>query len=150
MHGIGSIFDAYRAGALRRDDAVMIVHAPAELACRPLSLALVEAEAALDRIALPAAERRMLQRIARTLSFRERSWARILDLYRQRTGKAPSLSEATLAAMPSPKRADALRLVARLGGALPPVPSGPRPPLTCYYRALLEHNQPRPSPPLPE
>ena len=31
MAGIGGIFHAYRSGAMVRDDAVMLVHAPAEL-----------------------------------------------------------------------------------------------------------------------
>lgn len=135
MQGVGAIFTAYAAGAIRRDDAVMLDHAPPELGHRPLTLALVDAEAALLQVAMPESERRMLQRIARTLSFRERTWALCLRLYAERTGRSPSVDAATLAAVPSLKQRDALALIAALTGAVGPPP--PRPPLTGYYLRLL-------------
>src|SRR5437899_7154782 len=42
MEGVGSIFEAYRDGALEDDDEVAVVHATAEFAFRPASEAMVD------------------------------------------------------------------------------------------------------------
>jgi len=148
--GIGAIFEAYRDGVANRDDAVMVSHAPADLGYRALTLALVDMEAALQRMDLPFDERRTLQRIARRLDFRERSWARCLDLYRDRTGKPASVNADQLAAAGSLKQEDALRLVAALRAGLPRPAAIARPPLTCFYRVMLERRgQALPAAPAP-
>jgi hypothetical protein len=136
--GIGTIFEAYRDGIANRDDAVMVSHAPAELGHRPLTVALVDMEAALQAADLPFEERRALQRIARRLDFRERTWERCLDLYRARIGRAASMDADQLAALGSLKQRDALRLVAALRVGLSRPAPFPRPPLTSFYRIILE------------
>ncbi len=143
VRGVGRIFAAYRDAAVMRDDAVMQVHAPAELGYRPMSLALVDAEQALATADIPPAERRMLLRIARTCSFRTRSWATILASYRSRTGRAASIEPEALDAVPSLKRADALHLVDMLLGPVPASTPRLRPPLTSYHANLLARIAPR-------
>lgn len=140
--GIGTIFEAYRDGIANRDDAVLVSHAPAALGYRPLTVALVDMEAALQAADLPFEERRALQRIARRLDFRERSWDRCLDLYRMRTGRPASLDADQLAAAGSLKQRDALSLVAALQAGLPRPGPRPRPPLTSFYRVMLERRPP--------
>jgi len=138
MRGVGAIFEAYRDQRVVRDDAVMVCHAPGELGYRPLTIALVDMEAALLAADLDPQERRQLQRIARRLDFRERSWPLCLELYRQRTGKSPSVDVHRLEATGSIKQRDAQQVVQALLAA-PAVPEGrPRPPLTAFYRTMLE------------
>ena len=87
----------------------MVCHAPAELN-QPLTIALVDMEAALLAADLDPQERRQLQRIARRLDFRASGWPRCLELYRQRTGKTASLNALQLEAIGSVKQRDAQRL----------------------------------------
>jgi len=138
MQGVGAIFEAYRDQRITRDDAVMVCHAPAELNYQPLTIALVDMEAALLAADLDPQERRQLQRIARRLDFRERSWPRCLELYRQRTGKTASLDALQLEAIGSVKQRDAQRLVQALRATPPSFIERPRPPLTSFYMAMLE------------
>lgn len=137
MVGIGRVFAAYRDGRVRRDDAVMLVHAPAELGFRPLTVALVDAEAAIARVVADAAERRLLQRIARTMPFRERTWPAMLERYRARAGRPCTVVEERLITAASLKRHDARLLVRAMGRPPVPVASCPRPPVTSYYRRML-------------
>jgi YcaO-like protein with predicted kinase domain len=138
MQGIGAIFEAYRDLRIVRDDAVMVCHAPSELGYRQLTIALVDMEAALLAAGLDPQERRQLQRIARRLDFRERSWRRCLELYRRRTGKTASLDASQLEAIGSLKQRDAQRLVNALRITQPLANGRPRPPLTSFYSAMLE------------
>lgn len=140
MEGVGMVHHAYRSGAIERDDAVMVLQASAELAFAPLSLALVDAEAALLAARCAPAERRMMQRIVRTMPYETRSWARCLAAFRARTGGDFPLSCEELAQMPSLKRHDAARLIDRLVEAArepvrPPVCEPP--PLTSHYLRML-------------
>jgi len=138
MTGIGRIFEAYRDGEIVRDDAVMLVHAPAELDFRAITVAQVDAEAALLDADLPAGELRQLQRIIRTTDFRERSWELCLDRYRARTGRPPSVSAEQLGALATLKARDALMVVEWLR-AVPLKPAKrPAPPMTALYRLMLE------------
>jgi ribosomal protein S12 methylthiotransferase accessory factor len=137
MRGVGTIFAGYRDGHLRRDDAVMVMHAPAELGYRPLTISLVDAEAVLIMTPMPAQERRMLQRIVRTIPFRQRTWETCLDMFRARTGRDATVACQALTMAPSLKRLDALGLVRMFEGALAPPGPVPRPPLTNLYRLLL-------------
>lgn len=142
MTGIGRVYAAYRDGRVTRDDAVMLPHAPPELGCRPLGTALVDMEAALEGADLPAADRRMLRRIARRLHHGERSWVRAAVLFEARTGR-PAPDMAALTAHPSVKRADALALVAALAaGSSGTAPPPPLPPITSPYARLLARVMP--------
>lgn len=136
MRGIGAIFSCFHNRTTIRDDAVMVVHAPAELGYHPLTLSLVEAEAAIHLCCHDPSERRMLLRIARTLSFRQRDWAAILAAYHARTGRRCRVAETALRAVPSLKQADVRLLVDAMLAPLDPRFTR-RPPLTSYYQRLL-------------
>lgn len=146
MIGIGAIYEAYRDGALVRDDAVMLDHAPAELGYAPFTLALVDAEHALLRFDLPPAALRMMQRILRTTPYERRGWRRCLALYESRTGEAFPLPLAELERAPSLKPADARSVVEALSLSAPGqrerLPAVTRPPLTRCYRRLLARSVP--------
>ena len=139
MIGIGVIHALYQAGWIARDDAVMLSHAPAELDDRPLTVALVDAEYALLCIALDPSERRMLQRIVRTTHYADRTWPACLAAYARRTGRAASMTPRAMEIMPSLKRADALLLLRVLNGhrRVENPAARSRPPLTCFYNAMI-------------
>jgi hypothetical protein len=83
MIGVGAVFERYRSGELTDDAAVAQVHGPAELGYLPLSEALVNVEATLERFrqlrAVTEAEAERLDTSARALFFKERTYARILS-----------------------------------------------------------------------
>lgn len=143
MIGVGEIYHAYRAGALVRDDAVMLDHAPAQLGYAPLTIALVDAEHVLLQADLPPAALRMMQRIVRTTAYEHRDWHSCLARYRARTGENFPLTLAELENAPSLKQADALKSIAALEnceartGALPDPPA-----ITSHYRAVLARRAP--------
>jgi hypothetical protein len=144
MEGVGAIFDCYRSGLLVRDDAVMLVHAPAELGYAPLSLPLVDAEFTLTRADLPTAVRRTMQRIVRQAPYETRNWRECRAEYRRRTGEEFPLSTEMLVAAPSLKRMDAALVIDALAAASDgrAASACPPPPLTSYYRRLLARSAP--------
>lgn len=79
MEGVGSVHAAFAAGSIRRDDAVLVAHAPAELAFRPLSVALVDAEAVVRAAPVDPEWKPALLRRARRLPYHLRSWESIAD-----------------------------------------------------------------------
>ena len=136
MIGIGAIHAAYREGRIERDDAVMVSHAPAELGHRPLTLALVDAEAAIDRATMAAEDRAVLLRLARRCNFRDRTWRTLLDAFERMTGRpAPAIDQDH-----SLKRNDAEALVRALAGPIEAV-NVPPPPQTCFLRRLRQTDQ---------
>lgn len=144
MEGVGAIFAAYRVGAIVRDDAVMLLHAPAEYGFTPLTVALVDAEHALASTECDACERRMMQRIVRTVPYHERSWRHCLASYRSRTSRHFPASAETLERHPSLKLKDAALLVDRLMAVASEGPPGsirPEPPQTGYLLRLLARTQ---------
>jgi hypothetical protein len=82
MIGIGRVFERYRSGELEDDAAVAQLHAPEELGYYPLTEALVNVEATLERFvklrALTEDEAVRLDTGARSLFFKERTYPRIL------------------------------------------------------------------------
>ena len=82
MVGVGTIFRLYRDGSLQADDAVAVIHGPAELDYRPLSEPLVNVEATLrdayraEVIGGSAFAR--LRSAARSLHYGERTYAAVL------------------------------------------------------------------------
>lgn len=91
MIGIGRIYEAYRSGALDRDDAVMVCHAPAELGYAPLTVALVDMVATIDAAAgfLTDDEARLLKSLAELLFFKERDWPALAARFAERSGDPP-------------------------------------------------------------
>lgn len=140
MVGVGRVYEAYRSGSLLRDDAVMVTHAPAELGFRPLTVSLVDAEAAIAALPMPPRDRRMLQRVARTISFRERTWTRCMEEVERRSGRRRGDLRQLLENPPtSIKRKDAELLVTAISAwqRSPVRPAAVEVPVTIQYRALL-------------
>jgi hypothetical protein len=83
MIGVGAVFERYRNGDLVDDAAVAQTHAPAELGYAPLSEALVNVEATLERFvklhAISKDEAAALSAGACRLFFKERTWPEILS-----------------------------------------------------------------------
>lgn len=83
MIGVGAVFERYRSGILVADAAVAQLHAPGEMNYAPLTEALVNVEASIDRFvqlrAISGTEAERLLASARGLFFKDRTYRRILD-----------------------------------------------------------------------
>ncbi len=83
MIGVGEVFRSYQSGSRVADADVAVSHGPAELHYMPLTVALVDVEAALQqaramsRITVEVAEAMLF--IARHLHFSERTWEKITE-----------------------------------------------------------------------
>ncbi|MFK3781114.1 TfuA-like protein [Agrobacterium sp. NPDC089420] len=123
MTGIGEIFEAYRDGRRFSDADVAVSHAPGELDYRPLTVALVDAEATLDacRRMLAPGEGDALALAARKLHFTRRTWRSMATT--AGLGSAAANLLATNAV--SVKRNDAARLLALLTAEASPSPPSP-------------------------
>jgi hypothetical protein len=77
MIGVGSVFDAYRAGAIEADEEVAVAHDPGNYT--PLSEALVDIRAIVNQAcrdgALNSSEANELVNAARAIHFTRRTWA---------------------------------------------------------------------------
>ncbi|PDS76021.1 TfuA-like protein [Rhizobium sp. L43] len=116
MVGIGRIFEDYRTGRLIDDAAVALMHAPAALGSKPLTIPLVNVSATLDamedRGLLAEGLRRELEDAASAMFFKKRTWRAIVE-------QCPDIEEPArsqlLAALVSnsvdQKRIDALELL---------------------------------------
>ena len=144
MRGVGAVFAAYRNGLIERDDAVMVAHAPAELGHRALTIALVDAEAAIAACMLPPSDRRRLIGLARGMPFRTRTWTAILDRFAAATGETRAAEAARQIATHafSQKERDTALLVQTLAEPLPPMIVRPRTPMTPRFCALLDRRGP--------
>jgi hypothetical protein len=114
MIGVGRIYDDYASGRRVADADVGVAHAPAEFGYAPLSVALVDVEATLQRAedagALSPSACQALLASARHLHFKERTWPDIIT----RAGLGAEV-EATLDRYEhSQKQEDALALLARM------------------------------------
>lgn len=146
MQGVGLIYRWYRRFALAPDDAVAVLHGPAEVDCPPLTEALIDMLRTLKHMArnqaLPASLCQKLAATARATGFRDRTWLRIVS------GTCPGEPEAdwksALAALQRhavrQKRIDALQALAvlrsaklRQPAALPPFA------VTRAFALELEH-----------
>lgn len=82
MQGIGRIFAGYCNGDLEADDEVAVLHGPADVGFPPVTEALVNVRATLDRavgegvLSADAGER--LTALARECHYRDRTWAALL------------------------------------------------------------------------
>src|SRR5690349_10090495 len=81
MAGVGSIFDAYRAGVIEADDEVAVARDPGTY--RPLSEALVDIRAIANQAyrdgALNSSEAAELVAAARAIPFTRRTWAALQE-----------------------------------------------------------------------
>ena len=95
MEGVGSVYEAFRDGALEDDDEVAVTHGPAELGHRPLTLAMVSIRATLaafpaDLLAAPASLE-IVKEAAKSLGYRERSVPAISALALKRGGQGDDI-----------------------------------------------------------
>lgn len=129
MIGIGAVFAAYRDERIERDDAVMVSHAPAWLGHRPLTVALVDVEAAVA--GWPTADRAAMVSIANRTNFRDRNWDALEQSFLSRTGRPmPHVDRSA-----SLKRCDAEQLVAALADDIAR-PACADPPETLWLNSL--------------
>lgn len=82
MVGIGRIFEDYRDGSVIDDSDVALIHAPAEMQYRPLSVPMVNVRSTLQRVVaddlISPQESAALDAAARAIFFKERTWRRIV------------------------------------------------------------------------
>ncbi|UVF18821.1 TfuA domain-containing protein [Microvirga terrae] len=82
MVGIGEVFEAYRDGRLQRDDAVALLHGPAELGWPQLTRSLVDIHATLAAAEssdiIEPDDTQALAQSAATLFWRERTYAAVV------------------------------------------------------------------------
>lgn len=83
MIGVGEIYRAYRDGRITGDDEVALLHAPAALDWRPLSVPLVDVRATLHAAAaariITQGEADMLLSAAGTIFYQDRDWRSVFD-----------------------------------------------------------------------
>jgi hypothetical protein len=140
MVGVGRIFEEYKAGKIERDDAVMVSHAPPELAHRSLTVALVDAQASIAASDLSLSERRCLDGIARRINFRDRTWERVFSEYARFVGP-DDLAQAERsieAAAFSQKALDTLALIDMLSHQVHVYPAAPQVPRTIFLTRLID------------
>jgi len=148
MVGVGLAFRWYRRFPLLRDDAVAVLHAPAELGYNPFTNSLIDlrmtTRAAFRGGLISKDAREDLDQAASRVGFRDRTLSKIVDLA---TGKhiAPSNAEKTKSVLEKcyidQKRADsltALRLLHRMhtAGELRRQPKKPFTMTTAFQRDL--------------
>lgn len=115
MSGIGRVFADYAAGRRRSDGDVAMVHAPAALGYKPLTEALVDMDATLDRLLLAADITphlaQQLGKAAAQIHFKDRTWAQVLSAVDTEETAKEKLLELILARRISIKTEDALALI---------------------------------------
>ncbi len=147
MEGVGAVFAAYRDGTLEDDDEVAVIHASAEHAFRPLSIALVNMRATLanaERAGVIRPLTRMaLERLAKQRFYPKRSYQLLLH-----DGSKSGLPRAELDAFKQwlpqgqidQKREDALEMLrviaARIDQGLQPKQVHYHFEQTSYWKAL--------------
>ncbi|ASY63581.1 hypothetical protein SJ05684_c21400 [Sinorhizobium sojae CCBAU 05684] len=108
MIGVGLIYRWYRRFRLAPDDAVAVHSGPAELGFPPLTDSLVDLQrtssALMREKRITPIERDELTKAARTLNFRDRTLAAVLD----RAGWPPETAQALRQQMVGQKRLDAI------------------------------------------
>ena len=123
MIGVGAVFEAFRDGALEDDDEVAVVHGPAELGYLPLSEAMVNIRCTLSDAraggVVSEQARSILERVAKELPYKSRSYDRILA-HASEHGAAVADLDAFRAWLPTgrrdAKREDAVLLVRTISG----------------------------------
>lgn len=150
MIGFGRIYDDYRNGRREADADVAVAHAPAELAHAPLSVALVDVEATLEKAcaaqALNAMEGQLLLSSARGIHYVDRTWPQIVAMSQCGIADKRMLLGTVLAQHKSQKTEDALVLLDMLldiarGFQHPPPPVEFSLNRTVYLKALQARSE---------
>ncbi len=134
MRGIGRVFEAFRDGVLRDDDEVALLHGPAEAGYPPVTEAMVNVRATLDRATAEAVISReaadVVAGVSKALFYKERVYSAILAAAADR-GLSPEVLARLTAWLPlgriDQKKIDALEMLAAIrthvaGGVSPFVP----------------------------
>ncbi len=111
MIGVGTVFEAYRSGALDGDDEVAILHASAEMGYRGLTVALVELRHALESLACDREAAAALVARVKALPFSVRHADVISDLARRELGEEAAETLMRRLAAHSVKREDARQAI---------------------------------------
>jgi hypothetical protein len=125
MIGVGRVFADFRDGRLRDDDEVAVLHAPAELDWAPMTVAMVDVRATLEAAAaagvVPTRTRQAIERLAKAMFFKDRTWRRLLSAARRggvsKTDATALRSWVARHAVPI-KRLDARAMVAEMAARL--------------------------------
>ena len=121
MIGVGLIYQQYRDNVLEDDDEVAVLHAPAELGFKPLSLPMVNVRTTIHKLILkdlicPDIGNRLID-IAKSIFYQHRQWEAIFNIYDKRYEKLPAETD-YLVLMEEhyidQKRNDALELMEQL------------------------------------
>ena len=135
MVGVGRAFDGYHRGALLRDDAVMVLHAPAEFGWRPLTIGLPDMLDTIEAVeGLAPDQRARLRAIAWRLPFRRRDWPTLCAGEEDGNALAARLAAAHV---PTKQRDAEAVVAALLAGACPAVDHTATVPRTSHFRRLL-------------
>jgi hypothetical protein len=123
MRGVGAIFEQYRTGRRIADADVAVLHAPPELAYRPLTVALVDVEATLAQLSarqlLAQPEAAALLDAAAALHFKERTWPRVLDRAEIAGARRHSVEQLLATGAVSQKAVDARELIVKITASDP-------------------------------
>lgn len=118
MVGIGDVFRAYRDGELVDDDAVALVHAPAELDFAPLTVPLVNVIWTLEdwrkRALVDPDEASGLLEAARGIFFKNRTWRTVVEQSQVTRNRAMELIALAKTSSVDQKALDARELIARV------------------------------------
>lgn len=120
MIGIGAIFADYRDGRRVADADVAVLHGPVETGFRPLTVALVDAEATIEAMAaadaLREGEAERLAAAATALHFKDRTWRQVTAMAGLDPDRVADIRRRAQDCGVSAKRDDALTLVRTLRG----------------------------------
>ena len=118
MTGIGRVFEEYASGQRVSDGDVAILHCPAAMNFRPLSVALVDVETILenksDDGSLNDVEHNDLRMAARRIHFKERTWRRIFLRSGIPDERLQQIFDPETCLTQSQKRSDALELIGKI------------------------------------
>ena len=126
MQGVGQIFESYRAHVIEDDDEVAVLHAPAELGYKPLTVPMVSIRATLSRALaegiLVREQADLITAHAKALHYSQREWKLICAMARD-NGCLLSDIETFQAWLPAhfvdAKREDALEMLVAMRSAQP-------------------------------
>ncbi len=118
MIGTGGVYEDYRIGRRSSDADVALLHGPAELSYRPLSVPLVDLDDCTNRMAaqklITSATRWKLQQAARSIYYKVRNWEGLLTAVDIAENKQQILLDWIAASGPAAKARDALDLLETL------------------------------------
>ena len=139
MLGIGTIHEDFSSGKRTADSDVAIQHLPDKFGYQPTTVALVDAEFAIDQLEdmqhLSKSVAGTLKVIARYLGFRDRTWERILSHHEISGTQRQRLLESIANLGPLLKTRDAISLLAMLPG----LPMREHPAFTFSHTSFFVH-----------